>query len=169
MLPGHAAELTWTFPNFNNGEPITPLFNTGERAIAESMKSDWGAFRQGVPRPSPRGEGREPVNPASKFISEKTMSRPAAGASQRQALRQRQELAPGKAGRYRRGNCPGRGNAPNLRVFQLSAESAPSRVASGTTGVWAKAVIPLRARNSLHRPKPNSLADLSGSLDLRLP
>jgi hypothetical protein len=24
----------------------------------------------------------------------------------------RQELAPGKAGRYRGGNCPGRGNAP---------------------------------------------------------
>jgi hypothetical protein len=30
----------------------------------------------------------------------------------RQALRPRQELAPGKAGRYRRGNCPGCGNAP---------------------------------------------------------
>ena len=31
---------------------------------------------------------------------------------QRQALRRRKELAPGKAGRYRRGNCPGCGNAP---------------------------------------------------------
>jgi hypothetical protein len=30
----------------------------------------------------------------------------------REALRQRQELAPGSAGRYRRGNCPGCGNAP---------------------------------------------------------
>ena len=34
----------------------------------------------------------------------------------------------------------------------------------GNDRVWAKAVIPLRARNSLHRPKTNSLADLSGSL-----
>ena len=31
---------------------------------------------------------------------------------QRQALRERQELAPGKAGRYHGGNCPGCGNAP---------------------------------------------------------
>ena len=33
--------------------------------------------------------------------------RPAPG-----ALRRRQELAPGKAGRYRRRNCPGCGHAP---------------------------------------------------------
>ena len=47
---GHAAELAYLFPSFNNGEPITPLFNAGERALGESMKGDWGAFvRQGVP------------------------------------------------------------------------------------------------------------------------
>ena len=47
---GHAAELAYLFPSFNNGEPITPLFNEGERALASSMKSYWGAFvRQGVP------------------------------------------------------------------------------------------------------------------------
>ena len=39
-------------------------------------------------------------------------ARPAPGGGQRQALRPRLELAPGKAGRYRRGNCPGCGNAP---------------------------------------------------------
>jgi hypothetical protein len=46
-------------------------------------------------------------------------ARPAPGAppgnrslEQRQALHQRQELAPGKAGRYRGGNCPGCGSAP---------------------------------------------------------
>jgi hypothetical protein len=33
------------------------------------------------------------------------------------------------------------------------AESRPRRVASGRTGVSAKAAIPLRARNTLHRPK----------------
>ena len=47
---GHAAELAYLFPSFNNGEPITPLFNAGERALAESMKGYWGAFvKQGVP------------------------------------------------------------------------------------------------------------------------
>ena len=47
---GHAAELAYLFPSFNNGEPITPLFNAGERALASSMKSYWGAFvKQGVP------------------------------------------------------------------------------------------------------------------------
>ena len=47
---GHAAELAYLFPSFNNGEPIAPLFNAGERALAESMKSRWGAFvKQGVP------------------------------------------------------------------------------------------------------------------------
>ena len=47
---GHAAELAYLFPSFNNGEPITPLFNAGERTLASSMKSYWGAFvKQGVP------------------------------------------------------------------------------------------------------------------------
>ena len=47
---GHAAELAYLFPSFNNGEPITPLFNAGERALAESMKGSWGAFvKHGVP------------------------------------------------------------------------------------------------------------------------
>ena len=35
---------------FNNGEPITPLFNAGERILAESLKDYWGTFVQpGVP------------------------------------------------------------------------------------------------------------------------
>jgi para-nitrobenzyl esterase len=47
---GHAAELAYLFPSFNNGEPITPLFSAGERALADSMKGYWGAFvKQGVP------------------------------------------------------------------------------------------------------------------------
>ena len=42
------------------------------------------------------------------------MSRPTPGAAldHPQALRRRQELAPGKAGRYHGGNCPGCGSAP---------------------------------------------------------
>jgi len=48
---GHAAELAYLFPSFNNGEPITPLFNERERALAASMKAYWGGFvAQGVPR-----------------------------------------------------------------------------------------------------------------------
>ena len=35
----------------------------------------------------------------------------------------------------------------------LWAESGPTRVASGRTGVWAKAGIPVRARNKVYRPK----------------
>lgn len=47
---GHAAELAYLFPSFNNGEPITPLFDAGERALADSMKVSWGAFvKRGVP------------------------------------------------------------------------------------------------------------------------
>jgi hypothetical protein len=38
---GHAAELAYLFPSFNNGEPITPLFNAGERVLAERMKAYW--------------------------------------------------------------------------------------------------------------------------------
>jgi hypothetical protein len=79
------------------------------------MKGYWGAFvRQGALRPSPRGEGLEPVNPASKrtYLG-KTMSRPTLRPlDPRHALGQRQALAPGKAWRYREGNCPGCGNAP---------------------------------------------------------
>jgi hypothetical protein len=36
------------------------------------------------------------------------------------------------------------------------ADSAPTCTPSGTTGARAKAAIPLRARNSLHRPHPTS-------------
>ncbi len=46
----HAAELAYLFPSFDNGQPITPLFDAGERALADGMKVSWGAFvRQGVP------------------------------------------------------------------------------------------------------------------------
>ncbi|RBP11973.1 para-nitrobenzyl esterase [Roseiarcus fermentans] len=48
---GHAAELAYLFPSFDNGEPIAPRFNEGERALAASMKAYWSGFvAQGVPR-----------------------------------------------------------------------------------------------------------------------
>jgi para-nitrobenzyl esterase len=41
---GHAAELAYLFPSFNNGVPIAPTFNAAERRLAREMKRYWGAF-----------------------------------------------------------------------------------------------------------------------------
>ena len=44
---GHAAELAYLSPSFNNGTPIAATFNAGERALAGQMKRAWGAFVHG--------------------------------------------------------------------------------------------------------------------------
>jgi carboxylesterase type B len=54
---GHAAELAYLFPSFNNGTPIAPTFNAAERELAREMKKYWGAF---VLRGNPRVEGQSP-------------------------------------------------------------------------------------------------------------
>ncbi|WNE95440.1 carboxylesterase family protein [Streptomyces luomodiensis] len=41
---GHAAELAYIWPSFNNGTPIAPLFNADERRLAHEMTRYWGAF-----------------------------------------------------------------------------------------------------------------------------
>ncbi len=41
---GHAAELAYLFPSFNNGTPIAPTFNAGERQLARNMVQYWGGF-----------------------------------------------------------------------------------------------------------------------------
>jgi carboxylesterase type B len=47
---GHAAELAYIWPSFNNGTPIAPQFNAGERQLANEMVQYWGAFtRYGAP------------------------------------------------------------------------------------------------------------------------
>jgi para-nitrobenzyl esterase len=47
---GHAIELAYLFPSFDNGVPITPQFDAGERRLAIDMKRWWGAFaRTGAP------------------------------------------------------------------------------------------------------------------------
>jgi para-nitrobenzyl esterase len=47
---GHAAELAYLFPSFDNGTPIAPTFNAAERQLARDMKRYWGAFtRFGAP------------------------------------------------------------------------------------------------------------------------
>jgi carboxylesterase type B len=47
---GHAAELAYIWPSFNNGTPIAPLFDAGERRLAREMVQYWGAFtKYGAP------------------------------------------------------------------------------------------------------------------------
>lgn len=41
---GHAAELAYLFPSFDNGTPIAPTFNAGERQLSRDMTQYWGGF-----------------------------------------------------------------------------------------------------------------------------
>lgn len=41
---GHAAELAYLWPSFNNGTPIAATFNGAERELARDMKHYWGGF-----------------------------------------------------------------------------------------------------------------------------
>jgi para-nitrobenzyl esterase len=48
---GHAAELAYIWPSFDNGTPIAPLFDAGERQLSREMTQYWGAFtRTGRPQ-----------------------------------------------------------------------------------------------------------------------
>ena len=51
---GHAAELAYLFPSFDNGTPIAPTFDAAERRLARDMKRSWGAFTL---RGTPNGPG----------------------------------------------------------------------------------------------------------------
>jgi carboxylesterase type B len=47
---GHAAELAYLWPSFDNGTPIAPTFDAGERRLAREMVQWWGAFtKRGAP------------------------------------------------------------------------------------------------------------------------
>ncbi len=41
---GHAAELAYLWPSFDNGTPIAPTFNAAERQLAHEMVAYWGSF-----------------------------------------------------------------------------------------------------------------------------
>ncbi|MGY1692956.1 carboxylesterase/lipase family protein [Geodermatophilus sp. SYSU D01105] len=41
---GHAAELAYLWPSFDNGTPIAPTFDAAEQQLATEMKQYWGAF-----------------------------------------------------------------------------------------------------------------------------
>ena len=47
---GHAAELAYIWPSFNNGTPIAPQFKGAERRLAHEMVQYWGHFtKRGQP------------------------------------------------------------------------------------------------------------------------
>ncbi|MEP9383772.1 carboxylesterase/lipase family protein [Nocardioides cheoyonin] len=52
---GHAAELAYLFPSFDNGTPIAPTFDAGERQLSRDMVQYWGSF---VARGTPYAPGR---------------------------------------------------------------------------------------------------------------
>jgi len=41
---GHAAELAYVWPSFDNGTPIAPTFDASERRLAADMVDAWGRF-----------------------------------------------------------------------------------------------------------------------------
>lgn len=56
---GHAAELAYLFPSFDNGTPIAPTFDAGERQLARNMVQYWGAFVFNG-KPSAQGQANWP-------------------------------------------------------------------------------------------------------------
>ncbi len=64
---GHAAELAYLFPSFNNGTPIAATFNAAEQELATEMKRYWGAFvLRGAPEVS--GQAAWPSNDTSRAV-----------------------------------------------------------------------------------------------------
>jgi para-nitrobenzyl esterase len=57
---GHAAELAYLWPSFDNGTPIAPLFDAAERRLAHEMVRDWTTFVRGH-RPWPAYHPRGPI------------------------------------------------------------------------------------------------------------
>ena len=66
---GHAAELAYLFPSFNNGTPIAPTFNAAERELSRNMIDYWGSF---VFHSTPQSQGQAnwpTFNVASRIMS----------------------------------------------------------------------------------------------------
>ncbi|MEV7394230.1 carboxylesterase family protein [Streptomyces sp. NPDC091215] len=74
---GHAAELAYVWPSFDNGTPIAPLFNADERRLAREMTQYWGTFtKTGRPHVA-----RQPAWPAYRSGKGVTLSLRAGGRS----------------------------------------------------------------------------------------
>jgi carboxylesterase type B len=66
---GHAAELAYMWPSFDNGTPIAPTFDPGERRLSRQMIANWGAFVKNG-RPAAAGQPAWPrFNGAKELIS----------------------------------------------------------------------------------------------------
>ncbi|GAA3620761.1 carboxylesterase family protein [Nonomuraea rosea] len=66
---GHAAELAYLWPSFDNGTPIAPAFDAAERRLARDMVHYWGAFTR-TGRPQARDAAGWPdVNRTSRIMS----------------------------------------------------------------------------------------------------
>ncbi|TVT18938.1 carboxylesterase family protein [Amycolatopsis acidiphila] len=73
---GHAAELAYLWPSFDNGTPIAPTFDASERRLSADMVRYWGSFiRSG--RPFAPGSSPWPAYNGAKL----TLSLRAGGAS----------------------------------------------------------------------------------------
>lgn len=59
---GHAAELAYLWPSFNNGTPIAPTFNAAERQLSTNMVHYWGAFIRGQAPKAPHSATWSPYN-----------------------------------------------------------------------------------------------------------
>jgi carboxylesterase type B len=57
---GHAAELAYLWPSFDNGAPIAPSFDAAERRLSVDMSHYWGAFVS-TGRPYARGSAGWPA------------------------------------------------------------------------------------------------------------
>jgi para-nitrobenzyl esterase len=75
---GHAAELAYLWPNFDNGTPISPTFDAAERHLAADMAHYWGSFvRTGRPA-APSAAGWPDYNRTSRVMSLRAGGRSAA-------------------------------------------------------------------------------------------
>jgi len=66
---GHAAELAYLFPSFDNGTPIAPTFNAAERRLSADMVRYWGSFVRGKPPSAPRSVPWDRFNRAERVLS----------------------------------------------------------------------------------------------------
>ncbi len=66
---GHAAELAYLWPSFNNGTPIAPTFNAAERKLASDMIHYWGTFVRGETPQSPHSASWSSYNKSATTMS----------------------------------------------------------------------------------------------------
>jgi para-nitrobenzyl esterase len=66
---GHAAELAYLWPSFDNGTPIAPTFNAAERELAANMVHYWGSFVRGEAPKAPRSATWTTYNKRAASIS----------------------------------------------------------------------------------------------------